>query len=93
LNIKLFKSKQFFIRLNITITASNTHAVKEFLHPLSVLPNSSASWRKRIIYTLGARYLSKLLDLLLIESYLLSGNHEDRDERNLSVKVVECQKV
>jgi hypothetical protein len=34
--IKLFKSKKFFIRLNITtITTSNVHASKEFLHPNS----------------------------------------------------------
>jgi hypothetical protein len=38
LNIKLFKSKKFFIRLNITtITTSNARAFKEFLCPLYLL--------------------------------------------------------
>jgi hypothetical protein len=48
LNIKPFKSKKFFIRPNIT--TSNARAFKEFLHPMSVLPNSNASWRVRVIY-------------------------------------------
>jgi hypothetical protein len=48
-NIKLSKSKKFFIRLNIT--TSNTRAFKEFLRPLPVLPNSTASWRMCIIFT------------------------------------------
>jgi hypothetical protein len=39
------------MRLNITtITTSNASAFKEFLHPLSVLPNSTSSWRVRVIY-------------------------------------------
>jgi hypothetical protein len=43
------KSKTFFIRLNIP--TSNAYAFKEFLRPLFVLPNSTASWRMRVIYT------------------------------------------
>jgi hypothetical protein len=34
-----------------TITTSNARAFKKFLHPLSVLPNSTASWHMRVIYT------------------------------------------
>jgi hypothetical protein len=53
LKIKLFKPKNFFIRLNITIitTTSNANAFKEFFRPLFVLPNSTASWRMRVIDT------------------------------------------
>jgi hypothetical protein len=44
--------KKIFIRLSITtITTSNARALKEFLPPLSLLPNSTASWRIRVIYT------------------------------------------
>jgi hypothetical protein len=40
-----------FTRFNIiTITTSNTRAFKEVLCPLSVLPNSTGSWRMRVIY-------------------------------------------
>jgi hypothetical protein len=40
------------MRLNITtVTTSNAGAFKEYLRPLSVLPNSTASWRMRVIYT------------------------------------------
>jgi hypothetical protein len=49
LNIKLFKSKKFFIRLNITV--SNARAFKEFHRTLSVLPNCTTNWRMCIIYT------------------------------------------
>jgi hypothetical protein len=43
---------QKFIKHNITtIATSKVHAFKEFLRPMSVLPNSSASWRMRFIYT------------------------------------------
>jgi hypothetical protein len=42
----------FFIILYITtVITSNTCAFKEFLCLLSVLPNSTASWRMRVIYT------------------------------------------
>jgi hypothetical protein len=34
-----------------TITTSNARAFKEFLRPLSVLPNSTASCPMRVIYT------------------------------------------
>jgi hypothetical protein len=58
------KSKKFFIRLNnTTIITSNSRVFKEFLRPLSVPPNSTASWHMRVIYTskglmkmLSARY-------------------------------------
>jgi hypothetical protein len=39
------------MRLNITITTSNERAFKQFLRPLSVLPNSTAIWRILVMYT------------------------------------------
>jgi hypothetical protein len=66
LNIKLFKSKKFFIRPNIT--TSNAHAFKEFLRPVSLLPNSTTSWCMHIIYT--SKGVMKMLGCALsIEKY------------------------
>jgi hypothetical protein len=48
--MKLFKPPKKFTRLN-TITTSNAHAFIEFLRPLSVLSNFTASWLIRVIYT------------------------------------------
>jgi hypothetical protein len=70
LNIKLFKSKKFFIRLNIT--TSNARAFEEFLHPLSVLPNSTATWHMHVIYTSNG--VTKMLGCALsIEKYGING--------------------
>jgi hypothetical protein len=56
----------FFIRLNIT--TSNACAFKEFLCPLSLLPNSTTSWRMRIMCT--PKGVMKMLGRVLsIETY------------------------
>jgi hypothetical protein len=69
MNIQLFKSKKLFIRPNITtITTSNARVFKEFLHPLSVLANSTASSRMGVIYT--SKGVMKMLECALsIEKY------------------------
>jgi hypothetical protein len=59
------KSKKFII---LNITTSNARAFKEFLHPLSVLPYSTASWRMRVVYT--SKEVIKMLGCALsIEKY------------------------
>jgi hypothetical protein len=52
LNIKLLKSKKFFI-------PSNALAFKEFLRPQSVLRNFTTSWRMSVTYT--SRGVMKML--------------------------------
>jgi hypothetical protein len=37
--------------MRLNITTSNPCTFKEFLRPLSVLPNSATSWHMRVIYT------------------------------------------
>jgi hypothetical protein len=37
--------------MRLNITTRNARGFNHFLRPLSVLPNSTASWRVRVIYT------------------------------------------
>jgi hypothetical protein len=56
------------IRLNITtVTTSDARDFIEFLRSLSVLPNSTASWRMRVIYT--SKGFMKMGCALSIEKY------------------------
>jgi hypothetical protein len=65
--IKLLKSKKFFIGLDII--TSDARAFKEFLCPLSILPNSTAGWRMRNIYT-SKGVMEMLGHALSIEKYV-----------------------
>jgi hypothetical protein len=58
-----------------SLSIQKSLAFKEFLHPLSVLPNSTAIWHMRVIYTTEG--VMEMLCALYISSFAVFAMPSD----------------